>query len=80
MTDETVNALDADDAIEPELTAETAVAVEDPAPAAPETTDAEVSTSDASDDAPTEAPEAAEQPSTAGTGDTVAPSLEEASL
>ncbi len=78
MTDETVNALDADDAIEPELTAETAVAVEDPAPAAPETADAEVSTSDASDDAATEAPEVAEQPSAADTDDTGASSPEEA--
>jgi len=76
MTDETVHALDAEDAIEPELTAETAVAVEDPAPADPETADAEVSTSDASDDAPTEAPEAAEQPSAADTGDTVTSSEE----
>jgi len=80
MTDETVNALDADDAIEPELTAETAVAVEDPAPAAPETADAEVSTSDASEDAPTEAPEGAEEPSAADTGDPAGSSPEEASV
>jgi small subunit ribosomal protein S1 len=62
MTDETVNALDADDASEPELTAETAVAVEDPAPADPETADKEASASAAPDDAPAAAPDAAEPP------------------
>ncbi len=58
MTDETVNALDAEDAIEPgEETADTAVAVEEPARAGAETTEPEAQDDAAAPEAETATPE-----------------------